>query len=138
MISAQELRNLQKTFLNDKEGDFIQRIKDASDLYYKLLMEEAQKSIVYAQQNNLSYSLLNFTSLTQPVDIFTYTNLLYGIWINKYTNIPENLFLKYEITPPFDRAVKELEIFGYKLENVSDPNKSRKIYIKLSWLVFSA
>jgi hypothetical protein len=127
MISAAELRRLQQSFIATKEDEFITCFKKATDLYESILIQESQKAIVAAQQMLTNHMILNYIPLTQTIEGFYYNTLLYGIWKG------ENLFQKFNIVSPFDRANKELEIFGYRLENISDPNKSNRLYLKISW-----
>jgi hypothetical protein len=127
MISAAELRKLQQSFLVTKEDEFITRFKKATDLYESILIQESQNAIMAAQQMITNHILLNYIPLTQSIEGFYYNTLLYGLWKG------ENLFQKFNILPPFERANKELDRFGYRLENMSDPNKSNRLYLKLSW-----
>ena len=127
MISAAELRKLQQSFLVTKEDEFITRFKKATDVYESILIQESQKAIMAAQQMITNHMILNYIPLTVSIEGFYYNTLLYGMWKG------ENLFQKFNILPPFDRANKELDRFGYRLENISDPNKSNRLYIKLSW-----
>lgn len=127
MISAQELRDLQKSFLQNKEEEILCRFKTAVSQYESILMKECENAITIAQKNNLTYTFLDFQPLTKSYEGFYYTAVLYGLWKG------ENLFTKHSIVSPFDRVNKELERFGYHLENVSDMNKSNRLYIKLSW-----
>ena len=75
-------------------------------------MEEAQKSITFAQQTNRDWIFLNYVPLIQPIYGFYYT-----------------MFLNSAL----ERVAKELAVFGYRLENISDSSKSNKLFIKLSW-----
>ena len=127
MISAAELRKLQQSFLVTKEDEFITRFKKATDLYESILIQESQKAIMAAQQMITNYILVNYIPLTQSIEGFYYNTLLYGMWKG------ENLFQKFNIVPPFERVNKELDRFVYRLENMSDPNKSNRLYLKLSW-----
>jgi CHASE3 domain sensor protein len=127
MISAAELRKLQQSFLLTKEDEFITRFKKATDLYESILIQESQIAIMAAQKMVTNYMFLNYIPLTQSIEGFYYSTLLYGIWKD------ENLFQKFNIVSPFERANKELDRFGYRLENVSDPNKSNRLYLKLTW-----
>ena len=127
MISAAELRKLQQSFLLTKEHEFIARFKKASDLYESILIQESQIAIMSAQKMISNYMFLNYIPLTVSIDGFYYSTLLYGIWKD------ENLFQKFNILPPLEKANKELNRFGYRLENMSDPNKSNRLYLKLTW-----
>ena len=128
MISAAELRKLQQSFLSSKEDEFITRFKKAIQQYESTLLLESENTISAAQQMNVNYMFLNYIPLIQSFEGFYYTTLLYGIWKS------ENLFEKYNIISPFDNVSKELERFGYRLENISDSNKSSRLYLKLSWV----
>ena len=127
MISAEQLRNLQQSFLQNKEEEFLSRFKKAIDQYESILIKESETAIINAQKTNLSYIFLDFLPLTKTYEGFYYNTVLYGFWKG------ENLFTKYNIISPFDSANKELERFGYHLENLSDTNKSNRLYIKLVW-----
>ena len=69
--------------------------------------------------------MLDYIPLIEEIDGFSYSHMLYGLW-NRTTQ-------KFDVFNPFEKAAKELEIFGYKLENVSDFTKSKRLYIKVSW-----
>ena len=127
MISAQELRKLQESFIQNKEDDFIPRFKQAVDQYKTILIQESEKAIMAAQNTNLHYIFLDYLPLTKTYEGFYYNTVLYGFWKG------EHLFTKHDITSPFDQANKELDRFGYRLENLSDTNKSNRLYIKLTW-----
>jgi hypothetical protein len=127
MISAAEFRKLQQSFLLTKEDELITRFKKATEIYESILIKESERAIMAAQQMVTNQIILNYIPLTQSIDGFYYNTMLYGIWKG------ENLFEKCNIVPPFDRATKELDRFGYRLENVSDPNKSNRLYLKLTW-----
>lgn len=127
MISAAELRILQQSFIQDKEDEFVSRFKKAVQLYESILIQESQNAILNAQKSNLTYTFLDFVPLTKTYEGFYYNAVLYGFWKG------ENLFTKHNITSPFDSANKELDRFGYRIENISDTSKSNRLYIKLTW-----
>jgi hypothetical protein len=106
MITAQELRVLQAKFLLEDN------LYKGSKYYDSLIMEEVKKAISYAQQTRQDWIFLNYFPLIQPVYGFSYT-----------------MFLENSL----NRARAELEVFGYRIENISDQTKSNKLFIKISW-----
>jgi hypothetical protein len=125
MISAKELRRLQEEFV--KKDSISSRFETASDKYRQRIIDQAQCAITDVQNNkhNYNYTMLDYIPLIQEIDGFSYSQMLYGLW-NRTTQ-------KFDVFNPFEKASKELERFGYKLENVSDFTKSKRLYIKISW-----
>jgi hypothetical protein len=140
MISAADLRRAQeanqsarKDEVAQKEKQLVDRFRTACDKYVDLLLDEAKKALEYAQRTNKAYIILDHRDITKDVEGFSYTSLLYGFWSRQDKKFDTAIFEKNEIKRPFDRAVEQLETFGYKLENVSDPARSHRLFIKLSW-----
>jgi hypothetical protein len=133
MISAEELRKLQKEESIRRETEYSLSFKNATDKYYNIIMEEAKKAISISQKTDRSYIILDHVPLIRNVDTFQYTRLLYGLW-NKHTHkFDPSIFEKYCVVSPFSRAVEDLDKFGYKLENVSKPTKPYHLHLKISW-----
>jgi hypothetical protein len=147
MISAADLRRAQeanqaarkedadrrKEEAARREEKIVERFRTACDKYVDILLEEAKKALEYAQRTNKTYIILAHQDITKPVEGFKYESLLYGFWNSKDRKFDDSIFTKNEIKRPFDRAVEQLDTFGYKLENVSDPTRSLRLFIKLSW-----
>lgn len=125
MISAKELRRIQAEFL--KKDSISSRFETASDKYRQRIIDQAGRAIADVQNNkhNYNYTMLDYIPLIEEIDGFSYSQMLYGLW-NRTTQ-------QFDVFNPFEKASKELEKFGYKLENVSDFTKSKRLYIKISW-----
>lgn len=147
MISAADLRRAQeanqatrqeeaarrKDEAAAREAKLVERFRGACDKYVDILLDEAKHALEYAQKTNKIYIILDRREITKDVDGFAYTTLLYGFWSRSENKFDCSIFSKNEIQRPFERAAAELDKFGYKLENVSDPARSKGLFIKLSW-----
>jgi hypothetical protein len=140
MISAADLRRAQeanqssrKEELAQKEKQLVDRFRGACDKYVDILLDEAKKALEYAQRTNKAYIILDHRDITKDVEGFSYTSLLYGFWSRQEGKFDDSVFAKNEIKRPFDRAVEQLGTFGYRLENISDSSRSRRLFLKLSW-----
>ena len=142
MISAQELRNLQTD--NDAQraerkakaqAEFVPRFQSACQKYKQTILDTATAALEDVRKNRLTYTyvMLDFKSLTGDTDGFAYSTMLYGFWNKESKTFDDAVFTTNDIQKPFDVAVTELAELGYKLENVSDSSKSKRLYIKLSW-----
>lgn len=133
MISAADLRRSQEASRQERDAKIIERVRSASTKYVDIILEEAKKALEYAQRTNKSYIILDHRDITRDVEGLSYTTLLYGFWDRSTEKFDDSIFIKNDIPRPLDRAIAELEKFGYKLENVSDPTRSRRLFLKLSW-----
>jgi hypothetical protein len=146
MISAAEFRKLQTESLAQKkvaqdeaktkrEAEQKARFAKACDEYKEVILDEVQAALKHVREKGLRYNyiMLEHTYLIKDVKGFSYTTLLYGFWNKETKKFDDAIFKENEVTKPFDRAVEELATHGYKLENVSDQNRSKRLYIKLSW-----
>jgi hypothetical protein len=146
MISAAEFRKLQTESLAQKkaahdeakmkrEAEQKARFAKACDEYKGVILDEVQAALKHVREKGLRYNyiMLEHSYLIRDVKGFSYTTLLYGFWNKETKKFDEAIFKDNEVTKPFDRAVEELAAHGYKLENVSDPTRSKRLYIKLSW-----
>jgi hypothetical protein len=133
MISAEELRKLQKQETIRRQNEYTVNFKNATDKYYQILMDEAKKSIELAQKTSKNYIILDHIPLIRGVDGFPYTKLLYGVWDKTNCTFDPSIFEKSNTTSPFSRAVEDLDKFGYKLENVSKMTKPYHLHLKISW-----
>jgi hypothetical protein len=146
MISAAEFRKLQTESLAQKkvaqdeaktkrEAEQKARFAKACDEYREVILDEVQAALKHVREKGLRYNyiMLEHTYLIKDVKGFSYTTLLYGFWNKETKKFDEAIFKENEVSKPFDRAVEELATHGYKLENVSDPTRSKRLYIKLSW-----
>jgi hypothetical protein len=146
MISAAEFRKLQTESLAQKkvaheeaktkrETEQKARFAKACDEYQEVILDEVQAALKHVREKGLRYNyiMLEHTYLIKDVKGFSYTTLLYGFWNKDGKKFDDSIFKDSEVTKPFDRAVEELAKHGYKLENVSDPTRSKRLYIKLSW-----
>jgi hypothetical protein len=123
MISAKELRAIQA---NSGKERFI----NACDKYYTILMNECKLALEYIQNNNMSHVILNGNSLTRQTDGYTYTTMLFGFWNKETCSFNNSIFREYGIVSPLERVTRDLEIFGYKLEHISEP---MRLVLKLSF-----
>jgi hypothetical protein len=140
MISAADLRRAQesnqsarKEEATQKEKQLVERFRGACDKYVDVLLDEAKKALEYAQRTSKAYIILDHRDITKDIEGFSYTSLLYGFWSRQDKKFDTSIFEKNEIKRPFDRAVEQLDTFGYKLENVSDTARSHRLFLKLSW-----
>jgi hypothetical protein len=147
MISAAEFRKLQTESLAQKkaaheeaktkrEAEQKARFTKACDEYKEVILDEVQAALKHVREKGLRYNyiMLDHHYLIKDVKGFSYTTLLYGFWNKEGNKFEDNIFKDYEVSKPFDRAAEELAAHGYKLENVSDPTRSKRLYIKLSWV----
>lgn len=140
MISAAELRARQASRVppmdeQRKKAEFTARFKKAADGYYNAIMEEVKLALesIQEQESSYTYIILNFKPLTAEFEGLKYTTLLYGYWNKERNAFDDSAFAEYGVEKPFERAKKELAELGYRLENVSDPSISKKLFIKFSW-----
>ena len=147
MISAADLRRAQeanqatrqeevarrKDEAAAREAKLVERFRGACDKYVDILLEEAKRALEYVQKTNKTYIILDHRDITKDVEGFAYTTLLYGFWSRSDNKFDSSIFTKNEIQRPLSRAAAELDKFGYKLEDVSDPARSHRLFIKLSW-----
>lgn len=144
LLPASELKRIQvldppvyvdkgKTKRAEEKEKFVQRFRDAADKYYQRIMKEVIKAIDIAKGTTNTYHVLDFKVMSEPEDVFQASTMMYGYWDNKEHQFDTTMFTKNEIEMPFSRAVKELAKSGYKLTNISDCKKSRKIFLKISW-----
>jgi hypothetical protein len=147
MISAADLRRTQeanqatrqeeaarrKDEAIQREAKIVERFRGACDKYVDILLEETKRALQYAQKTAKTYIILDHREITKDVEGFSYTTLLYGFWSRQDNKFDDSIFTKNDIQRPLDRAAAELDKFGYKLENVSDPARSHRLFIKLSW-----
>jgi hypothetical protein len=146
MISAAEFRKLQSETIAAKaekaveqkakrEAEQKARFADACLEYRDVILDEVQAALKHVREKGLRYNyiMLEHTYLIKDVKGFAYTTLLYGFWNKDKKSFDDSVFKDNEVTKPFDLAVEELKQHGYKLENVSDPARSKRLYIKLSW-----
>jgi hypothetical protein len=147
MISAADLRRTQeanqatrqdevarrKDEAEKREAKIVERFRGACDKYVDVLLDEAKRALEYAQKTSKTYIILDHRDITKDIEGFSYTTLLYGFWSRSDSKFDDSIFTKNDIVRPFDRASAELDKFGYKLENVSDPARSHRLFIKLSW-----
>ena len=142
MIPAQQLRQLQTE--NDAQraeraaqraAEFKPRFQAACGKYKAKLLEEVAAALEHVREKRLNYKyiMLDFKNITTDTDGFAYSTMLYGFWNKDSKSFDESVFATNEAEKPFDAAVKELAELGYTLENVSDAEKSKRLYIKLSW-----
>lgn len=141
LIPAAELKKLQAAKGGEEAGkdrearedDFVERFRASADAYYQRIMDEAHLAIDGAKEGTRSYAILNSGALMARQDTFSYSTMLYGFWNNEKKAFNQAIFIKNAIQMPFERARIDLRKAGYKLENVSDPSKSLKLFLKISW-----
>jgi hypothetical protein len=133
MLSAAELRARQAEKLSSRKDEFSSRFRKATEGYYEAIMREVKLALEAVQDSSFTYVILNFKPLTEDFEGLKYTTMLYGYWIKDREAFDDSIFAEQEVEKPFERAKKELAELGYRLENVSDPKVSKKLFIKLSW-----
>jgi hypothetical protein len=146
MISAAEFRKLQTETLTQKKAAHDEaktkreveqkaRFVVACGEYREVILDEVQAALKHVRAKGLRYNyiMLDHTYLTKDTKGFAYTTLLYGFWNKERKSFDDSIFKENEVRKPFDIAAEELATHGYKLENVSDPARSKRLYIKLSW-----
>lgn len=153
MISAAEFRKLQTESIAAKteqlaeknakreaeqkrrEAEQKARFVAACLEYRDVILDEVQAALKHVREKGLRYKyiMLEHTYLIKDVKGFAYTTLLYGFWNKEKQSFDNSVFKDNDLAKPFDLAAEELAKHGYKLENVSDPTRSKRLYIKLSW-----
>jgi hypothetical protein len=146
MLSAAELRKLQSEsaaarteqqaeLKTKREAELKARFIEACNEYREVILAEVKAALDFVREQRPSYKfiMLNHASLIKDVKGFSYTTLLYGFWNKEKGVFDDSIFKQYESTKPFELAAQELEALGYKLENVSDHTRSKRLYVKLSW-----
>lgn len=141
ILPATELRKVQteqtsvrKEERDKRDAEFAEKFRVALDKYYDILMEEVAHALDFAQKTSRTHIILDDKSkITADVDEFAYTSMLYGFWDNRKHRFNDSVFEKHGLTKPLARAHEELSKLGYKLEDVSDPKRSRRLFLKLSW-----
>jgi len=123
MISAKELRAIQS---NNSKIRFI----NACDKYYNILLDECKLALEYVQNNNMTYIILNNTSLIRMTDGYNYTTMLFGFWNKDTSSFSNSVFKEYGILSPLERTIRILDTFGYKLEHI---NENVGLRLKLSF-----
>jgi hypothetical protein len=123
MISAAELRKFQAEYNSE-------RFINACNKYHNIIINECKLAIEHIQNNNITNIILNTNRLIQQTDGYSYTTMLYGFW-NKHTSTFNNdVFREYGILSPLEKVIRELDTFGYKLEDISI---NKHLLIKLSF-----
>lgn len=140
MISAAELRKIQaeKTVAVAEErakidAEFAVKFKTSCDKYYDVLMAEVKNCLELAKKSSKTSFILRRENLTKDLDGMKYTTFLNGFWDKTAKKFDDSIFTKNGIEKPLDRAAKELEPLGFKLENITDSSKSFNLFIRLSW-----
>lgn len=133
MISAQELRARQASRVEKDKDEFRSRFKKATDAYYETIMREVKSALEAVQDSSYTYIILNYKPLTADYEGLKYTTMLYGYWIKEKEDFDDSVFDEQGVEKPFERAKKELDALGYRLENVSDSSVSKKLFLRLSW-----
>ena len=140
IVPAAEFRKVQteevshiKEERDKRDAEFVEKFKIACAKYKQVLLDEVATALDHAKRRNKNYIILDDKYIADKCDGFAYTSLLYGFWNNKTHRFDDSAFAKNNIEKPFEAAKKELKELGYTLEDVSDPKRSRKLYIKLSW-----
>ena len=123
MMSARELRKFQAD--SDRE-----RFINACNKYYNIIINECKLAIKHIQHNNMTYIVLNTTSLIRQTDGYSYTTMLFGFWNKEKSIFNNSVFLEYNILSPLERVYMDLETFGYKLEHIKE---SMRLVFKLSF-----
>lgn len=153
MISAAEFRKLQtesiiakkeqasemiaKREAEQKKRDAEQKARfiAACDEYREKILDEVQAALKHVREKGLRYNyiMLDYTHLIKVTKGFAYTTLLYGFWNKEKETFDDSIFKDYETAKPFELATEELSKHGYKLENISDSARSKRLFMKLSW-----
>ena len=123
MISAAELRIIQA---NSNRERFV----NACNKYYNILIDECKFAIEHIQNNDMSSIILNNNRLISQTDGYSYTTMLFGFWDKQVSSFNTSVFRDYNILSPLERATRDLELFGYKLEYNND---SMKLVLKISF-----
>jgi hypothetical protein len=142
-MPASEFRKVQMEHASQKKDDrekrdreFTERFKAACDKYTELLLEEASIALKHAQGRFNNYIILDNkdrSPILQDCEGFAYTSFIYGRWDKRNHRFDDSVFARHSIARPLETAQKVLEEAGYKLENISDPKRSRRLFLKLSW-----
>ena len=140
IMPATEFRKVQteeasqiKEARDKRDAEFAGKFKAACEKYKQVLLDEVAEALEHAKKRSVSYIILDEKYITADCEGFVYTSLLYGFWDKKSHRFDDSAFAKHSITKPLEAAQKELESLGYKLEDVSDPKRSRRLFLKLSW-----
>jgi hypothetical protein len=142
MLSAAEFRKLQSESAtarteqkSKREAELKARFTEACSEYREVILAEVKAALDFVREKRPSYKFikLNHASLIKDVKGFSYTTLLYGFWNKEKGAFDDSIFKQHEVRKPFELAAEELEALGYKLENASDPTRSKRLFINLSW-----
>ena len=140
IMPATEFRKVQseetaqaKDAREKRDAEFAEKFKSACEKYKKVLLDEVAEALDYAKRRNKEYIILDDKFITADCDGFVYTSVLYGFWDKKTQRFDDSAFTKHNIKKPFVAVQEELKELGYTLEDVSDPKRSQRLYIKLSW-----
>lgn len=141
ITSAKELRATQakKAPLEEPKSDkdksdvFTSRFKTACDSYYEAFMKIVEERLVSATKSTKTSLIFTDPSLTGKFEGLAYTTMLYGFWNKETGEFNSDIFKEQSVKAPFDRAVEDLEKLGYTLEDISDPERSKKPFFKVSW-----
>ncbi len=140
IVPATEFRKTQteevshiKEERDKRDAEFLARFKEACTKYQQVIKDEVAEALDAAKRRAKTYIILDDKFISADCNGFAYTSLLYGFWDKKGHRFDDSVFAKNEIEKPFVAVQKELEALGYKLEDVSDPKRSRRLFIKLSW-----
>ena len=117
----------------DRNEQFAKRFSAACDKYYEILLKEVARVLDESKKTTKTWAILDDSNITGVIDGFSYATLLHGFWDRNTRKFDDSVFNKTNTDRPFYRAVTELAKLGYKLENISDPSKSFRLFIKLSW-----
>jgi hypothetical protein len=123
MISARELRTIQ---VNVSKERFI----NACNKYYNILLDECKLALEYIQNNNMTHIILNTCNLTRTTDGYNYTTMLFGFWNKETSSFNNSVFREYGILSPLEMVIRDLDMFGYKLEHIT---RSMRLVLKLSF-----
>ncbi len=117
----------------ERNQQFAKRFGAACDKYYEILLKEVARVLDESKKTTKTSAILNDSNITGDIDGFSYATLLYGFWDRNTRKFDSSVFTKNNIDLPFYRVATKLANLGYKLENISDPSKSFRLFIKLSW-----
>lgn len=131
-VQTEEISNI-KEERKKRDVEFAEKFKGACERYKDLLLEEVAEALQEAKKRQKNHIILDDKFITENCDGFVYTSLLYGFWNWKSHSFDDSVFTKYSIKKPLETAQSELELLGYTLEDVSDPKRSRRLFLKLSW-----
>ncbi len=139
-IPANEFRKVQtervtlrKEDQERRDREFAENFKVACQKYSQTLLDECAHALKVAQGRSKPYIILDDRVITEDCDGFAYTSFLYGFWDKRNHRFNDSVFTKHSIEKPLKTAQDTLAPLGYKLEDVSDPKRSRRLFLKLSW-----